>query len=96
VALIGGMTPSAIHRRSFALPSPSASQVSRHASAGWPMGVDVAMLPGGNDTLLLFGDPDAVLAGGCRLRRAAGRHSDRALGDAVCPSARRGACMKRS
>jgi len=64
VALIGGMTLSAVQRRSFALRSPSASQVWRHAPAGWLMGVGAAMLPGGNDTLLLSAIPTLSLQAG--------------------------------
>jgi len=57
LALVGGMTVSALQRRSFALRAPGASQVRRHAAAGWLMGVGAAMLPGGNDTLLLSAIP---------------------------------------
>lgn len=67
LALLGGMTASALHRRSFGWRWPSESAGwSRHAAGGILMGSGAAMLPGGNDTVLLGGLPTmtgAALAG---------------------------------
>jgi uncharacterized membrane protein YedE/YeeE len=57
LALLAGMTASAIQRRSFTVRTPTAVQATRHAAAGWLMGVGAALIPGGNDTLLLASLP---------------------------------------
>ncbi len=73
VALLGGMILSALQRRSFALRAPSGSAAARHAAAGWLMGVGAALLPGGNDTLLLSSLPALSLqAGGAYVALLAG------------------------
>jgi hypothetical protein len=61
LALLGGMVLSAVQRRSLAVRTPSASTAMRHAGAGCLMGVGAAMLPGGNDTLLLSAIPALTL-----------------------------------
>lgn len=53
-ALLAGMTTSAVHRASIALRRPQSTGTwLRHATGGLLMGAGAAMVPGGNDTLLL-------------------------------------------
>lgn len=66
LALLAGMAVSSLQRRVFGLRWPGAAASARHGAAGLLMGVGAALLPGGNDTLLLASIPalsaDAVLA----------------------------------
>jgi hypothetical protein len=58
LGLLGGMCASALHGRSFRWRWPSAfAGWSRHVAGGLLMGSGAAMVPGGNDTLLLGGLP---------------------------------------
>lgn len=61
-ALIAGMVASTLQRRSFAWRRPRHTLTwLRHAAGGFLMGAGAAMLPGGNDTLLLNGLPTLTL-----------------------------------
>jgi len=57
IALVGGMVASSLQRRSFALRVPRRSQALACLSGGVLMGLGAALLPGGNDTLLLTALP---------------------------------------
>lgn len=63
LGLMGGMCASALHGRSFRWRWPSAfAGWSRHVAGGLLMGSGAAMVPGGNDTLLLGGLPTITVA----------------------------------
>lgn len=57
LAAIGGMLFSSFQRRSFMLSVRDGRAIIRHAAGGAMMGVGAAMIPGGNDSLILFGMP---------------------------------------
>jgi hypothetical protein len=62
-ALLAGMIASALQRRSFAWRAPQRLGAwMRRAAGGACMGAGAAMVPGGNDTLLLAGLPNLTLA----------------------------------
>jgi len=64
-ALLLGMWLSALQRRSVALRMPrQGGQALRHALAGLLMGTGAALIPGGNDTLLLSSLPALSLSAG--------------------------------
>lgn len=61
-ALLVGMTASALHRASIAWRRPRSSATwLRHATGGLLMGAGAAMVPGGNDTLLLNALPTLAI-----------------------------------
>lgn len=61
-ALLFGMTASALHRASIAWRRPRSSTTWwRHATGGLLMGAGAAMVPGGNDTLLLNALPTLAI-----------------------------------
>ncbi len=57
IALLGGMSASSVQRRSFVLRLPRSGEVFACLFGGTLMGLGAALLPGGNDTLLLTGLP---------------------------------------
>ena len=57
IALLGGMLASSVQRRSFALRWPQRKQFVVGLFGGTLMGIGAALLPGGNDTLLLTALP---------------------------------------
>jgi hypothetical protein len=62
-AVLAGMLMSALQRRSFAWRAPEGlSAAVRRAAGGFCMGVGAALIPGGNDTLLLGGLPNLTSA----------------------------------
>lgn len=66
LGLLGGMAVSARQRGSFRWRRPAtAGHWLRHAGGGALMGTGAAMVPGGNDTLLLGGLPTMTLAALC-------------------------------
>lgn len=66
LGMLAGMTASARQRRSAAWRWPGAvTGWARHAGGGALMGAGAAMLPGGNDTLLLGSLPTLTLAAWC-------------------------------
>ena len=56
-AALAGMLVSALQRRSFRLRLPRRGAALRHGAAGVVMGLGAALVPGGNDGLVLFGMP---------------------------------------
>lgn len=65
VALLAGMLVSALQRRSLAWQRPRRALTwVRHGLGGLLMGVGAAIVPGGNDTLLLSGLPSASASAG--------------------------------
>lgn len=66
LGMLAGMTASARQRKSFAWRRPGAvSGWARHAGGGALMGAGAAMLPGGNDTLLLGSMPTLTVTAWC-------------------------------
>jgi uncharacterized membrane protein YedE/YeeE len=57
LAALTGMAASAWQRRSFLLRRPTFRAALRHGVAGTMMGLGAALIPGGNDGLILFGIP---------------------------------------
>ena len=57
LAALVGMFGSAVLRRSFRLRRVRAAAALRHALSGLAMGAGAALIPGGNDGLILFGIP---------------------------------------
>ena len=57
LAALAGMLGSALTRRSFRLRRIRPAAALRHGLSGVAMGVGAALLPGGNDGLILFGLP---------------------------------------
>lgn len=89
-ATVAGMMASAILRGSFRPRRPRRLAAARHFAAGATMGAGAALIPGGNDGLILFGMPSlsphavpawlAIVAGillALALMRAAGAHVPR-------------------
>jgi hypothetical protein len=60
-ALFAGMLASALQRRSWQFRGASLRALLPHAGGGWLMGIGAAMVPGGNDTLMLVGLPTLSL-----------------------------------
>ncbi len=52
---LAGMIASSALRRSFSLSGPKPGRLAVHGGAGLAMGFGAAMMPGGNDTLILYG-----------------------------------------
>lgn len=52
---LAGMIASSALRRSFSLSGPKPGRLAVHGAAGLAMGFGAAMMPGGNDTLILYG-----------------------------------------
>lgn len=57
LAAFAGMIASTLQRRSFAPQLPSLGVIARHGCGGLMMGVGIVLIPGGNDSLLLYGIP---------------------------------------
>jgi hypothetical protein len=57
VAAFGGMLFSAVSRGTFRLRPPRRRALTHHATGGLAMGFAAAMIPGGNDALILYGMP---------------------------------------
>lgn len=53
--MLAGMIASSALRRSFSLSRPNPGRLAGHGAAGLAMGFGAAMIPGGNDTLILYG-----------------------------------------
>lgn len=54
-ATFSGMIASSLLRKSFAYSRPSAKRLAVHTAGGIAMGFGAAMIPGGNDSLILYG-----------------------------------------
>lgn len=60
--LIGGAVTNGIVERKFSLSRPSLTDLVRRGSGGMMMGIGIFLIPGGNDSLVLYGIPTGSLS----------------------------------